>query len=70
LNGREIRRDLQHAERAPRVAVTAVRERDERFVVDGDLPFAETSFGVLERSAKQLHEIFRLERAQHVDARA
>jgi hypothetical protein len=67
---REIRRDFEHAERAPRVAVTAVRERDERFVVDGELPLAETPLCVLERATEQLDEILRLQRTEHVNTRA
>ena len=45
---REIGGDLEHAERAPRVAIAGVRERDQRVVRDLDAPRAETALGIVE----------------------
>ena len=46
----EIRGDLEHAERAARVAIAAVSQRDQRLVVDRDGALAEPALGILERA--------------------
>jgi len=68
--GREVRGDLQHAERTPPVAITAMRESDQRFVIDVQVALAEPPFGVLEGTPQHLHDVRDRERTQHVDARA
>ena len=64
---REIRRDFQHAERAPRVAVAAVRERHERLVVDDELRLPRPRSVSSSARRSSLTRSSRLERLQHVD---
>ena len=47
-----------------------MRERDQRFIVDGEGSLAKPALGVFERTAQQLDDVRHIERAQHVDASA
>ena len=66
--GRELRGQLEHVERGPRVAVGQPRDVGERIVVGAQTGGTQTALAIGERRLQDLDHLGLAERAQHVHA--